>query len=45
MIIPSKEMATAAIEMLVKKINHTDYCDREISFEPQMYIGNSIKQL
>jgi LacI family transcriptional regulator len=44
MIIPSKEMAAAAIEMLIKKINHTDYFDREVVFEPQLFKGASTKQ-
>jgi len=44
MIVPSKEMATAAVEMLTRRIDRADYMEEEIVFETQMYLGESTKK-
>ncbi|HWR22125.1 MAG TPA: LacI family DNA-binding transcriptional regulator [Feifaniaceae bacterium] len=44
MIVPSKEMATAAVEMLMRRIDRPDYMEEEIVFETQMYLGASTKK-
>ena len=45
MAVPAEEMAKAAIEMLIKRINHSVYYEQEIVFEPRMLIGGSTKPL